>query len=92
VSRESGVSDIYVAPFPGPGGTRRVTSGGADMQFGAPRRLFASSFVTDAREDGPRGYEVSPDGKRFLMLMDATTPVAPPVFQVLLNWVGELKR
>jgi serine/threonine-protein kinase len=118
VSRESGVTDIYVAPYPGPGGIRRVTSGGAvsplwsrdggtlyyqtgegmfavgvtggsDIGFGAPRRLFTGTFVVDSREDGARNYDVSLDGKRFLMFVRQQVTVPPPSFQVLLNWAGD---
>ena len=121
VSRESGAPDIYVTPYPGPGGTRRVTSGGgtspawgrdgatlyyqsgdglmavsvtggSDIQFGAPRTLFRGAYVADSSDDGPRSYDVAPDGKRFLMFVRDVTSVPPPVFQVLIDWVADVKR
>ena len=42
-----------------------------------------------------RTYDVSPDGKRFLMIKDAGTPSqasAPTSIVVVRNWVEELKR
>jgi Tol biopolymer transport system component len=121
VLQEAGVQDVYVAPYPGPGGIRRVTSGGAvspawsrdgstlfyqtvdalmavgvtrgdGITFGAPRRVFAGTFVVASSDDEPRAYDVSPDGKRFLMLVQQATAPPPPAFQVLLNWVSDLKR
>jgi len=64
---------------------------GPDLVVGAPRRLFSGDYMIDARDDGPRAYDVSPDGKRFLMFVDERpAPLAPPSFQVLLNWAAAL--
>ncbi len=120
VSNESGVLDIYVVPYPGPGGKRRVTLNGgvspvwsrdgrelfyqseeglmavavrasaAGLEFGAPRRLFGPTYAVDSREDGPRGYDVGPDG-RFLMFLPQATTAPPLSFHVLLNWASTLK-
>jgi hypothetical protein len=68
----------------------RVTAG-ADIHFDSPRRLFGPTFVTDSREDGPRAYDVSPDGQRFLMLRLVPAPPAVLSFHVLLDWAGGLK-
>jgi hypothetical protein len=42
-----------------------------------------------------RGYDVSPDGQRFLMIKDVTPEFAvrvqPPNLVVVLNWAEELK-
>ncbi|MDQ3419049.1 MAG: hypothetical protein M3541_09740, partial [Acidobacteriota bacterium] len=59
--------------------------------FSAPRRLFSGSFVVDTREDGPRGYDVSPDG-RFLMFVREWISVAPPELQVLSGWTASLRQ
>ena len=57
---------------------------------GTPRVLFEGPF----RIDGPfRGYDVTPDGQRFLMVREV--PQQPgPVSQMVLvqNWIEELKR
>jgi dipeptidyl aminopeptidase/acylaminoacyl peptidase len=119
VSDESGAADVYVAPYPGPGGYRRVSTGGgvspawsrdgrelfyqvpgalmavdvrqgSAIEFGPPRRVFSGAFVIDSREDGPRAYDVSPDGRRFLMLMPTTSSVPPPAFHVLIDWAAQL--
>jgi len=121
VSMESGAANVYAAPYPGPGGIRRVTSGGgvsplwsrdgrtlyyqnesvlmamsvsgvADIEFGPPRRLLPGSFFVDSREDGPRAYDVAPDGRRFLMLVSAPSHVPPIAFQVLVNWAQQLGK
>ena len=68
-------------------------------------RSDGASLVTGAAETavhGPvllryrpgRTYDVSPDGKRFLMIKDApsATPSAALQLVVVLNWVEELKR
>jgi dipeptidyl aminopeptidase/acylaminoacyl peptidase len=68
----------------------RVTAG-ADIQFDTPRRLFGPTFMVDSREDGPRGYDVSPDGQRFLMLRFVPAPAAVLSFHVLLDWAAALK-
>ena len=63
---------------------------GATIQFGTPRRAFGGPFLIDSREDGPRAYDVSPDGKRFLMLVERYSAVPPPVFHVLIDWRTQL--
>jgi hypothetical protein len=50
------------------------------IEFGPPR---------------PRNYDITPDGKRFLGVVDADqkagTPITPPI-QIVINWFEELKR
>jgi Tol biopolymer transport system component len=57
---------------------------------GTPRVLFEGPF----RIDGPfRGYDVTPDGQRFLMVQEIPQPPAR-LSQIVLvqNWTEELKR
>ena len=115
VSNESGANEIYVVPYPGPGGKIQVTNSGGmspawrrdggelyyqteaglramavtpgtQLKFGPPRLLFGGNFVMDSREDGPRGYDVAPDGKRFLMIQTSPAAAPPPTLEVLFNW------
>ena len=56
---------------------------------GRPTRLF------DGRYFGSpfwRTYDVSRDGRRFLMIKDNDRGAAPPSILVVLNWLEELKR
>ena len=55
-----------------------------------PRKLFEGRFAFT----GPaRGYDVTPDGRRFLMVQPRDAPPQPPVQLVLVeNWFEELKR
>jgi Tol biopolymer transport system component len=57
---------------------------------GSPRMLFEGPF----RTDGPfRGYDVTPDGQRFLMVQEVPQPPARVSQMVLVqNWVEELKQ
>lgn len=57
---------------------------------GKPRLLFEGSYAT-ALWFG-RLYDVSPDGRRFLMVKQSDPPPAPTQFNVVLNWFGELER
>jgi hypothetical protein len=54
---------------------------------GSPRVLFEGPF----RVDGPfRGYDVTPDGQRFLMVQEVPQPPARVSQMVLVqNWVEE---
>ena len=57
---------------------------------GAPRKLFEGRYSLT----GPvRGYDVTPDGKRFLMVQQLDPAPEPPSELVLVdNWIEELKR
>jgi eukaryotic-like serine/threonine-protein kinase len=57
---------------------------------GKPRDLFRGSFPTSAT--GATGYDVSADGRRFLMVQPAETQPAPTQIHLILNWVEQLKQ
>ena len=68
-----------------------------DFKAGNPTRLFETAYYAGASLLGVdlRGYDVSADGQRFLMIKEgasggqaAATPPASMV--VVLNWVAEL--
>jgi hypothetical protein len=85
-------SELYYQTYEG-GLTAVSVIDGPDVYFGAPRRLFSGDYVIDARDDGPRAYDVSPDGKRFLMFVaERAAPAAPPSFNVLLNWASAIRK
>jgi serine/threonine-protein kinase len=115
VSTESGASEIYVVPYPGPGGKRQITTAGGvspmwrrdgrelyyqteaglmamdvtpgpQIQFGRARLLVAGTFFIDGTEDGPRAYDATADGKRFLMIQLSPAVAPPPTLEVLSNW------
>jgi serine/threonine-protein kinase len=59
---------------------------------GNPAVVFEGSYATP---QGGRGYDVSPDGRRFLMIKEgASSGDATPQAQIILiqNWFEELKR
>jgi serine/threonine-protein kinase len=65
------------------------------LHIGAPKELFSGRFAMNAGT-GPRPiYDVTRDGRRFLMLQDApdASQVAPsPRLIVVQNWFAELTR
>jgi serine/threonine-protein kinase len=108
-SDESGRDEVYVQPFPGPGGKWLVSQGGGinpiwsrdgrqlfyrrggqflavDLETasgftaGKPVPLFSGRY----RETG-RDFDVSPDGSRFVMMLNPD-PRTAPSFNVLLDW------
>ena len=58
---------------------------------GNPKKLFDRSYATTA--PGP-GYDVSPDGQRFLMIKEGAgeSREVPQYLIVVQNWTEELKR
>jgi serine/threonine-protein kinase len=61
------------------------------FRAGRPRALFESDFA----QTGPfRNYDVTPDGRRFIVARTAPESLPPPVTQmhVVLNWTAELER
>jgi hypothetical protein len=125
-STESGRSEVYVQPYPGPGSRVQIstqggsapawTSNGTEIVYigpgsapqltqmmtvgvkatatglsvDAPRKLFEGRF---SLTNPVRGYDVTPDGKRLLMVQPRDPPPQPPVELVMVeNWFEELKR
>jgi hypothetical protein len=58
----------------------------------APTKLFEGRYGAAPNQAG-RTYDISPDGKRFLMIKPIVDPTAPPASLVVVqNWREELKR
>jgi Tol biopolymer transport system component len=68
-----------------------ITITGSGLSPGAPRQLFEGRGLGST---GPaRGYDVTPDGTRFLFTRIVEAPPRPPIQLVLVeNFVEELKR
>ena len=64
----------------------------------APGKVFKASRPTVVVETpifaalAPRSYDVTADGKRFLVIEDPSAGPDAPSFAVVLNWAEELKR
>jgi serine/threonine-protein kinase len=56
---------------------------------GSPRALFTGHF--EPSQNGVSGYDISRDGKRFLKVLSPRTE-AVSQFNIVLNWLEELKR
>jgi serine/threonine-protein kinase len=57
---------------------------------GKPRQLFEKPYEKSGAY-WPN-YDVTPDGKRLLMVKDAERPTAPAQLDVVLNWFSELQQ
>jgi Tol biopolymer transport system component len=68
-----------------------ITIAGSALSAGTPRQLFEQKGLSAS---GPaRGYDVTPDGQRFLFVRRVEVPPPAPSPMVLVeNWVEELKR
>ena len=62
------------------------------LRAGSPRVLFEGRYVSHAIPAGFQYYDISPDGKRFVMLKEGKLPGAQAQINVVLNWFEELKR
>ena len=126
-SNESGRTEVYVQPYPGPGPRQQVSTDGGtapawsrdgrELFFtttqttggqatftkmmavtvglrptftaGAPRVLFQGHYGATA---GIRGYDVTADGRRFLMVQQKERPPVSASEMILVqNWLEELK-
>ena len=68
-----------------------LTVSGSTLSAGTPRQLFEAKGLSTT---GPaRGYDVTPDGQRFLSVRAVDVPPPPPSPLILVeNWIEELKR
>ena len=101
VSRDGGTSPAWARDgrelfYQAPGADRQVammsTAVTTTPEFatGTPQKLFQGLFVTSGLS---RSYNVSPDGRRFIMVQpreQAPLPVSQIV--VVQNWIEELRR
>ena len=59
------------------------------------RRPCCFAYASETSTAAGRGYDVSPDGKRFLLVKDAgsaTQPSNAASIVVVRNWIEELKK
>ena len=61
----------------------------ATFSAGRPRLLFEAPHITVGGPAGAQGYDISPDGQRFLLIQPSE---ASTEMHVVLNWFQELKR
>ena len=61
---------------------------GPALSLGLPQRLFERQYVLDPGGNQP-DYDVSPDGRRFVMLRSTEHPSE---FRVVLNWLTEIQK
>ena len=61
---------------------------GTDFQAGTPRELFHGRFWSEP--SGDYSYDISPDGRRFLMIAPDTTERTE--VRVIVNWGTELEQ
>ena len=115
VSGETGLTEVYVQPFPGPGGRYQISSGGGvePMWSRTTNELFyrggpvlISATLTTAPElsvvrrdtlfamnalagEVQAGYDVFPDGKRFVFSRMVSSDAAPVV---VTRWLDEVRE
>ena len=70
---------------------------GSSFNAGSPQKILTSTYYRGASALGLdlRAYDVSADGRRFVMIKDPeASPEGPPVVNmvVVLHWSEELKQ
>jgi hypothetical protein len=56
-----------------------------------PTKIVVGRYATEGVRDR-RTYDVSPDGRRFLMIKQATNEATAPQIIVVQHWFEELRR
>jgi eukaryotic-like serine/threonine-protein kinase len=121
MSTESGREEVYVRPFPGPGGRWLISAEAGNepiwsrdgrklfyvnrdkmrsvdvitqpsFKAGPPQFLYEGHFESGWERAATSGYDVSPDGARFLRLQPVEPEQRATQIQVVINWFEELKR
>jgi Tol biopolymer transport system component len=68
---------------------------GQTFKCGKPEPLFRGTYTSSYLQD-LRPWDISPDGKRFLMMKEAGSPASaalgPRKINIVLNWFEELKQ
>ena len=80
---------FYVAPDGGLMAVRAEPRG-PKWSAGSPAKVVEGPYMTRSLRDKPT-YDVSTDGKRFLMVKQPANQAAPQIV-VVQNWTEELKR
>ena len=62
------------------------------VSVGVAQELFREDFSSPDRRSFGREYDVTPDGKRFVMLAPAGQTVSPPQIHVIVHFPEELRR
>jgi serine/threonine-protein kinase len=68
-----------------------IRTQGQTLTAGTPKVLFEGQYVSHSQPPGFQYYDISPDGKQFLMLKEDTAQDQAQI-NVILNWFEELKR
>jgi hypothetical protein len=118
-SDASGRYEIYVQPYPAPGGRVQISIAGgtepvwsrngrelfyrsgdkmmaveidtrSSFSAGKPKFLFQGLYQPTPVLDA--NYDVTPDGRRFVMIKPGAEEQVPTQVNVVLNWFEELKR
>jgi len=113
VSDESGKKQVYVRPYPGPGGkvpisieagdSPRWSADGREIFYFDPARNQVMAVAIEGasnRAGTPHAlfeqpnldWDVTPDGKRFLVRSLPKTEASRARLQVVVNWFDELSR
>lgn len=66
-----------------------VVGSGSEFSVSRPALLFEAPFLMDPFGAGFPNYDVSPDGRRFLMVAESPEDATPQI-RVVLNWHHEL--
>ena len=107
VSDESGPSQVYLRPFPGPGSARQVSQAGGSvprwsrdgrsLYFLGGGKLFRAAAPFDSEPEllfenrDIVSFEVAPDEKRILAVITSDFDASPPT-RVITNWRTLLAR
>ena len=119
-SEESGSWEVYVRPYPGPGGRVQISNGGGfeplwsgngrelffrtsdtmmavtvqrddGLIFGRPEPLFEDPYLRSSNiSPDVHGYDVMPDGSRFLMIQQDDQGVLNFDLRVVVGWLDSL--
>ena len=64
-----------------------------NLNLETPRVLFNGKYVSfDPQRDEVDTWDISPDGKRFIMIKDISEAGGPRKINIVVNWFEELKR
>jgi hypothetical protein len=97
ISTEGGVEPVWARNgrelfYRSPGKMMAVETGlEPDLVVGPPRVLFETSAFADTDPEF-RQYDISPDGRRFVMIGATEELTTPPRLAVVLEWFSELAR